>query len=82
VSASEDGVRRSTRQAALKHGYKSEPSSDQTEPKKETKKKPKAKPKKENVAPFAPVKVLQKVGEALEIPASKLTEEKLMAPSA
>jgi hypothetical protein len=34
------------------------------------------------VAPFTPIKVLQKVGEALEILAGKLTEEKLMAFSA
>jgi hypothetical protein len=34
------------------------------------------------VAPFTHVKVLQKVGESLEIPSRKLTEEKLMASSA
>jgi hypothetical protein len=81
VPDSEEGVRRSTRQAAIKQGYKAEPITMQLEPKKETKKKPKSKPMKENVAPFTPIKVLQKVGEALEIPADKLTEEKLMASS-
>jgi hypothetical protein len=81
VPASEEGVRRSTRQAAIKQGYKAEPINDQLEPKKETKKKPKSKPSKENVAPFTPIKVIQQVGAALEIPADKLTEEKLMASS-
>jgi hypothetical protein len=81
VPASEEGVRRSTRQAAIKQGYKAEPINDQLEPRKETKKKPKSKPSKENVAPFTPIKVIQQVGAALEIPAEKLTEEKLMASS-
>jgi hypothetical protein len=81
VPASEEGVRRSTRQAAIKQGYKAEPINDQLEPRKETKKKPKSKPSKENVAPFTPIKVIEQVGAALEIPAEKLTEEKLMASS-
>jgi hypothetical protein len=81
VPASEEGVRRSTRQAAIKQGYKAEPINEQLEPKKEAKKKPRSKPSKENVAPFTPIQVIQKVGAALEIPADKLTEEKLMASS-
>jgi hypothetical protein len=75
VPASEEGVRRSTRQAAIKQGYKAEPINEQLEPKKEAKKKPRSKPSKENVAPFTPIKVIQKVGAALEISADKLTEE-------
>jgi hypothetical protein len=81
VPDSEEGVRRSTRHAAIKQGYKAEPITVQLEPMKETKKKPKSKPRKENVEPFTPIKVIQKVGAALEIPADKLTEEKLMASS-
>jgi hypothetical protein len=78
------GVRKSVRQAMLKKGYKEEPHKEEPTPKKKPKCKPmKEKSKKENqekdVPPITPVKILQKVGEALGILADELTEEKLMA---
>jgi hypothetical protein len=76
--ASEDLVRRSTRIITKREGYKPGSSSC----KQTTKRKPKqaipTEDTTEQVSPFIPVTVLQKVGRELEIPEEELTVEKLM----
>jgi hypothetical protein len=80
----ESQVRRSTRQSVRNNGYKLEPMRDNPTPKKKQRS---AKPVPEvaesrpevEVTPHTPINVLQKVGQGLEIPASEITEEKLMA---
>jgi hypothetical protein len=73
----ESEVRRSTRFQVKQNGFKLEPMRDKPTPKKKPRS---AKPfPEEPVTPFTPIPLLQKVGQALEVPEEEMTVDKLMA---